>query len=141
MEVFIKAKMSREENHKRKISKTKNTKKILGLDNLTGEFYQMFKQQCAVLCCTKSLHSCLTLCDPMGCSPSRLLCLQDSPGKNTGVGCHALLQGIFPTLGLNPRLLCLLHWQVGSLLLAPPDPPQILKNIRKHFRTHPMRSR
>ena len=30
----------------------------------------------------------------------------DSPGKNTGVGCHALLQGIFPTQGLNP--LCLL---------------------------------
>ena len=31
------------------------------------------------------------------------------PGKNTGVGCHFLLQGIFPTLGLNPSLLCLLH--------------------------------
>ena len=39
----------------------------------------------------------------------------DSPGKNTRVGCHALLQGIFPTQGLNPRLLCLLHWQVYSL--------------------------
>ena len=49
MQVFIKAKMSREENHKKKISKTKNTKKILGLDNLTGEFYQMFKEHCAVL--------------------------------------------------------------------------------------------
>ena len=39
----------------------------------------------------------------------------DSPGKNTGVGCHALLQGIFPTQGLNPWPLCLLHWQAGSL--------------------------
>ena len=33
------------------------------------------------------------------------LCARDSPGKNTGVGCHALLQGIFPTPGSNPRLL------------------------------------
>ena len=41
-------------------------------------------------------------------------------GKNTGVGCLVLLQGIFPPQGLNPRLLCLLHWQVGPLPLAPP---------------------
>ena len=42
----------------------------------------------------------------------------DSPGKNTGVGCHALLQGIFPTQGKNSSLLSLLHWQVGSLPLV-----------------------
>ena len=36
-------------------------------------------------------------------------------------GCHALLQGIFPTQGLNPSFLCLLHWQAGSLPLAPPE--------------------
>ena len=42
----------------------------------------------------------------------------DSPGKKTGVGCHALLQGIFLTRGSNPGLLCLLHWQAGSLPLA-----------------------
>ena len=36
------------------------------------------------------------------------------------MGCHALLQGIFPTQGWNPGLLCILHWQVVSLLLAPP---------------------
>ena len=35
--------------------------------------------------------------------------VKDSPGKNTGVGCHALLQGIFPTQGLNPSLL-LCRW-------------------------------
>ena len=46
----------------------------------------------------------------------------NSPGKNTGVGCHALLQGIFLTQALNPHLLCLLHWQAGSLLLVPPGP-------------------
>ena len=47
--------------------------------------------------------------------PSRLLCPWDFPGKNTGVGCHFLLQGIFPLYGLNPHLL---HWQVGSLPLS-----------------------
>ena len=36
------------------------------------------------------------------------------PGKNTGVGCHFLLQGIFLTQGSNPHLLCLLHWQASS---------------------------
>jgi len=41
------------------------------------------------------------------------LCPGDFPGKNTGVGCHFLLQGIFLTQGLN---LCLLHWHAVSLL-------------------------
>ena len=36
--------------------------------------------------------------------PTRLLCPWDPPGKNTGVGCHSLLQGIFPTQGWNPGL-------------------------------------
>ena len=44
-------------------------------------------------------------------------CPWDSPGENTGVGCRALLQGVFPTQGLNPHLLCLLHWHhLGSPL-------------------------
>ena len=43
---------------------------------------------------------------------TRLLCPWDSPGKNTGVGCHFLLQGILPTQGSNPHLL---HWQADSL--------------------------
>ena len=41
---------------------------------------------------------------PHGLQPARLLCPWDSPGKNTGVGCHVLLQGIFPTQGSNPGL-------------------------------------
>ena len=49
-----------------------------------------------------------------------LLFQWDSPGKNIGAGCHALLQGIFLIQGSNPHLLPLLHWQVGSLPLAPP---------------------
>ena len=49
-------------------------------------------------------HSCPTLCHPMDCSPPGSSVHGDSPGKNSGVGCHALLQGIFPTQGLNPGL-------------------------------------
>ena len=73
--------------------------------------------------CAKSLQLCPTLC-PHGLQPSRLLCLRDFPGKNTGMGCCALLQGIFPTQGLNPYLLCLLHWQAGSLPLTPFGKPK-----------------
>ena len=43
---------------------------------------------------------------PDGLQPTRLLCPWDFPGKDTGMGCHFLLQGIFPIQGLNPRLLC-----------------------------------
>ena len=54
---------------------------------------------------------------PIHCEPSRLflLCPRNFSGKNTGVGCYFLLQGIFPTQGSNPCLLCFLHWQVDSL--------------------------
>ena len=48
---------------------------------------------------------CPTLCDSMDCSPPSSSDHGDSPGKNTGVGCHFLFQGIFPTQGLNPGLL------------------------------------
>ena len=49
----------------------------------------------------KSIQSCLTLCDAMDCSPPGSSVHVDSPGKNIGVGCHALLPGIFPTQGSN----------------------------------------
>ena len=54
--------------------------------------------------CVQSLHSCPTLCNPMDCTPPGSSVHGDSPGKHTGVGCHALLQGIFPTQGSNPGL-------------------------------------
>ena len=47
--------------------------------------------------------------------PARLLCLCSFPGKNTGVGCHFLFQGIFPTQGSNQQLL---HWQGDSVPLS-----------------------
>ena len=57
------------------------------------------------------------------CCAGRSTCPCGSPGKNTGVCCHGLLQGISPNQGWNLCLLCLLHWQVGSLPLAPPGKP------------------
>ena len=65
--------------------------------------------------CIMSLQLCLTLSNPVDCSPPGSSVRGDSPGKNTGVGCHDLLQGIFPTQRSNPPLLCFLYWQVGSL--------------------------
>ena len=49
--------------------------------------------------------SCLTLCNPIELQPFRLRCPWNSPDKNTGVGCHFLLWGIFLTQGSNPGLL------------------------------------
>ena len=59
--------------------------------------------------------SCQSLFRPHGLQAARLLCPWHFPGKNTGVGCYFLLQGIFPVQGSN---LCLLHWQVDSLPLS-----------------------
>ena len=59
----------------------------------------------------------------MDCNPAGSSVHGDSPGKNTRVDYHALLQGIFPTEGSNPRLLCLLHWQEGSLPRESPGKP------------------
>ena len=56
---------------------------------------------------------------PHRLQPSRLLCPWDFPGRNTGVGYHFLLQGLFPTPRSNPCLLCLLPWKVDSLPLTP----------------------
>ena len=69
-----------------------------------------------------------------------LLCLWNCPGKNTGVGCHFLLQGIFPTQGLN---LCLLHWQadslplnyVGSPILSSRELKWCIKSPNNHWRS------
>ena len=76
---------------------------------------------------------------PHGLEPALLLRPWKSLGKNTGVGCHALLQGIFWTQWLNLCLLHLLHWQAGSLPLAPSDfliftkPSQVLYMMASPF--------
>ena len=72
----------------------------------------MYVCVCKYICvCTKELQSCLTLW-PYGLLPARLFCPWNSPGKNTGVGCYFLLQGIFPIQGSNPAYPA---WQMGSL--------------------------
>ena len=73
----------------------------------------------------KLLQLCPTVCDPMDCSPlgssvhgilHALILELPFPSFS----CHFLLQGIFLIQGSKPRLLYLLHWQIGSLPLAPP---------------------
>ena len=74
------------------------------------------------MCGCSVAPSWLALCNSM----DWLLCPWDFPGKNTGVGCYFLPQGIFPSQGLKPSLLHLLHWQAESSLLSclgsPPYP-------------------
>ena len=62
------------------------------------------KFRCVFQMCGSCLvpQSCPALCNPMDCSLPGPSVHGDSPGKNTGVGCHAILQGIFPTWGSTP---------------------------------------
>ena len=68
-----------------------------------------------VCACMLSLSVVSNSLQPHRLLPTSLLCPWDFPGKNTGVGCHFLLQGIFLTQGSNFHLL---HWQSDSLLLC-----------------------
>ena len=75
------------------------------------------------ICVIPSYQLCPTL-QPHGLYPSASSSVRGIfPGKNTGVGCHALLQGIFPNQVLNPCLWHFMHWQVGSLPLVPHGKP------------------
>ena len=67
----------------------------------------------AAAAAAKPLELCLTL-RPCGLLPARLLCPWDSPGKNTGVGCHGLLQGNLPHPGIEPMSLTSPAWTGGS---------------------------
>ena len=62
------------------------------------EYMQIYAMLCLVA------QSCPTLCDCVDCSPPGSSVHEGSSGKNTGVGCHALLQGNFPNLGSNPGI-------------------------------------
>ena len=81
------------------------------------------------------LPSCTLTCDALrsyGLQPTRLVCPWNFPGKDNGVSDHFLLQGIFLTQGLNPRLLLLLHGQSDSLLLRHLGSPSRWTNF-PHF--------
>ena len=71
-------------------------------------FISFYVHACSV---TSVISDSFWLCDAMDCSPPGFSARGDSLGKNTGVGCQALLQEIFLTQGLNPCLLCFLHWR------------------------------
>ena len=72
-----------------------------------------------------------TICDPMVHSPPGSSVHGDSPGKNTGVGCHFLLQGIFPTQGWNPRLLTPVSSALQVDLLSFKPFEECCKNINR----------
>ena len=80
--------------------------------------------------CAQSLQSCPTLCDPKGCSTPGSSVSGDSAGKNTGVGCHALLQGFFPTQGSNPGLL---HCRQILYQLSHQGSPRIMECVVYSF--------
>ena len=74
----------------------------------------------------KSLQLCPTRCHPMDLSPPGSSIHGDSPGKNNGMGCYPLLQGIFWTQGSNPHLLRLLYLQAVSFPIVPPGKPFVI---------------
>ena len=116
---------------------TEGPRLVSGLPLSTGPSWllahpSVFTVEDVSFSCSK-YHPCLCACilsqfscvrwtlRPCGLYPASFLHPWDSPG--TGVGYHFIFQGIFPTQGSNPRLLCLLCWQVGSLPLVPIGKP------------------
>ena len=86
------------------------------------------------------MHACVYSCSvvsnslwPHGLQPARLLCPWNYPGKNTEVGSHFLLQGIFPTQRSNPHILGLLLWQAGSLPLSHLGPTLMISSAKTLF--------
>ena len=72
-----------------------------------------------------SLRCVQLFCNPVDCSPTDSSVREDSPGKNTGGGCHFLLQGNFPDPGIKPGSPAL---QVDSLPSEPPGKPKCCLN-------------
>ena len=74
------------------------------------KIHNLEEKLCVVVCVNVVAQSCLTHCDPMaGLFLARLLCPWASPGKNTGVGWHSLLQGIFLTWD-QINIFCTAKW-------------------------------
>ena len=102
----------------------KSRQNILRLPQKYWKAFFHFQYSClceagfSEMCCVCA-QPCPILCDPTNCSPPGSLWPWDSPGKNTGVGCHGLLQGIFLTLGSNLCVSCigrqiLYYWVTNS---------------------------
>ena len=91
------------------------------------------KETSAILSCLRRVRLFATLWSVAHQGPLSM----DFPEKNTGVDCRFLLQGIFSTQGWNPHLLCLLHWQAGSLPLVPPAVPKCFLPPNTHSLPYP----
>ena len=82
-----------------------------------------------VLCCSVVSNS-LWYCDLWS---TKLFCPWNYPGKNTGVGCHFLLQGIFLNQGSNPCLLRFLHWQADSFPRVTWEAHPVIHTLPKQY--------
>ena len=94
----------------------------------TKESLCFWTQHCFICLAAKL---CPTLLHPLGC-PTRLLCPWNFPGKNTGVGCHFLLQGIFPPQGWNPSVLPGLLYCRQILYYHWGSPDRVFKPSARH---------
>ena len=104
------------------VSRPKSSeRKMIHLSQCTGSW--KMSESVLVVVVAESLQ-------PHGLDPARLLCPWEFSGKNTGVGCHFFLQGIFPDLGLN---LSLLHWQVDPLPWSPQGSPSVSQSCQKRM--------
>ena len=98
-----------------------------------GDLVQLMAETCRGLywpAIAKRHPTCLTVCDPINCSLPGSSVHGDSPGKNTKVGCRALLQGVFPTQGLNPGIL---HCRRILDYLGHQRSPRVLKWVAYPF--------
>ena len=84
--------------------------------------------QAWAVCCGPESESCSVVSDPL--RPHGLYSPWNSPGQNTGVGCHALLHGIFPTQGSNPGLL---HCRQILYQLSHKGSPRMLERVAYPF--------
>ena len=94
--------------------------------NVSDSSYCWCAWDMTYVCMFSITQSCPTLCNPVDCSFAKLLCPWSFLGKNSGKGCHFLLQGIFPTQGRNMRLLHLLYWQADFYQCATWEALEIL---------------
>ena len=86
------------------------------MDYLCEKYYKHYVH-------AKSLHLCLTLCNPMDCSPPVSFVHGMLQARILEWVARPFSGGIFLTQRLSPHLLHLQHWQAGSLTLAPPGKP------------------
>ena len=90
---------------------------------LTTMFIAALFPLAKVCVCVLGPFSRAQLCVTLWTAACQTLLSIGFSSKDTGVGCRALLQGTFLTQGSKLHLLCLLHWQMGSLPLVPPGKP------------------